>query len=510
MKNRDTVNKFLMGLGLCYLLFIPELSFAQRVVTLESALQIAEENSPDLMEVKLQLERNQELLNAQRASLRTRFDLDLNPFRYYKNREFFAVANDWLNTEQMSSEGTFRVTQPLIWTGGSVSLENRFSFQDSKTSGGQFDQFTGDQSTTAYTNNLYLTLNQPIFTYNQLKMDLDRIELDYENAYMAYVIRRLNLEANVSQAFYNVYNQQMQVIINEEEYANQKESHDIIKNKVESGLQAKEELYQAELNLATSESNLFTAQMNLQNVLDDFKEVTGLALDEEIEVLTKVEITEIDVDLDRAIDYGLNQRLELRQRDLDIKNSEFDLIQAKATNEFKGNVALRLGLIGQEAELNNIYANPTDDQLISISLSVPIFDWGEKKSRVKAAQAQIKSSQLSLKVEERNIVKNLRQIHRDFGNSKLQIKLAEQNLKNAQLTYDINLERYRNGDLTSIDLNVFQNQLSEKKITLVNAQIDYKLALLNIKIQSLWDFEFDQPFLPEDMWKNRMELDINK
>ncbi len=86
-----------------------------------------------------------------------------------------------------------------------------------------------------------------------------------------------------------------------------------------------------------------------------------------------------------------------------------------------------------------------------------------------------------------------------------QIKIAEKNETNAQLTYEINLERYRNGDLTSMDLDRFQNQLSEKKANFSNALINYKLELLNMKIQSLWDFENNQSFVPKEFQENIIE-----
>ncbi|NJK96613.1 MAG: TolC family protein [Bacteroidales bacterium] len=82
------------------------------------------------------------------------------------------------------------------------------------------------------------------------------------------------------------------------------------------------------------------------------------------------------------------------------------------------------------------------------------------------------------------------------------MKLAKQNEKNAELTYEINLERYKNGDLTSMDLNLFQNQLSEKKMNLTNSLINYKIELLNLKIQSLWDFENNSSFVPQDVQEN--------
>jgi outer membrane protein TolC len=98
-------------------------------------------------------------------------------------------------------------------------------------------------------------------------------------------------------------------------------------------------------------------------------------------------------------------------------------------------------------------------------------------------------------VEKNDIMINIRKVYRNLQNLENQILIAEQNVKNAELTYDINLERYKNGDLTSIDLNRFQSQLSEKKSTLGDALINYKVELLNLKIQSLYDFETQQPVI---------------
>ncbi|OQX75163.1 MAG: hypothetical protein B6D64_12195, partial [Bacteroidetes bacterium 4484_276] len=110
--------------------------------------------------------------------------------------------------------------------------------------------------------------------------------------------------------------------------------------------------------------------------------------------------------------------------------------------------------------------------------------------------------EIDIQTQRDNIIINIRQIYRNLNNLILQIEIAEQNEKNAQLTYEINLERYRNGDLTSMDLELFQNQLSEKKMNLANALINYKLELINMKIQSLWDFENNTSFVPQELQDN--------
>ena len=74
-------------------------------------------------------------------------------------------------------------------------------------------------------------------------------------------------------------------------------------------------------------------------------------------------------------------------------------------------------------------------------------------------------------------------------------------MENAERTYEINMEKYRNGNLTGMELQQYQSQLTSAKQTYTNSLISYKLELLNLKIQTLWDFEKNQSYLPVDLLK---------
>ena len=69
-------------------------------------------------------------------------------------------------------------------------------------------------------------------------------------------------------------------------------------------------------------------------------------------------------------------------------------------------------------------------------------------------------------------------------------------MRNAELTYDINLTRYREGDLTGMEISQFQTQLSNRRMAYAQALINYKIELLNLKILSLYDFEKEEPWYP--------------
>jgi outer membrane protein TolC len=226
---------------------------------------------------------------------------------------------------------------------------------------------------------------------------------------------------------------------------------------------------------------------------------------QDILVLADVSANPIPVDLDKAIDNGLSYRMELRQREIDVENSQFDLIQTKALNEFRGDMNLRLGITGDNENLGKISDAPTSSPSVSLSFNIPLFDWGEKKARIAAAEASIKSQELNLSEEKKQIIIGIRQVYRNLQNQLNQIEIAKQNETNAQLTYEINLERYQNGDLTGMDLNLYQSQLSQKKIALSQALINYKIELLNLKIQTLYDFEKGEAILPSELYLNEKQ-----
>ncbi len=471
---------------------------AQEAITLDKAMSIAETGSPDLQQSLLNLERFQKNLEAQRAALKSRFTLDVSPVAYSNQRRFDTRVSEWYTNENLKSNARFLVSQPILFTDGTISLSNEFGWQASNST-------ANNSESKVFYNNLYLTLSQPIFTYNRLKLQLKELELSYENANISYAMQRLNLEKNVTQFFYDVYMTQMNLAIAKEELVNTKKSYEIITNKVDAGLAAREELYQAELNLATAESKLQNSEVTFENAKDQLKLYLGMDLFDDILILADISANPVPVDLKKAIDNGLNSRMELRQREIDVENSQFELIRTRSLNEFRGDVNLRLGITGDNENLSQIFDAPTSSPSVALSFNIPIFDWGEKKARIAAAEASIKSQELNLSEEKKQIIVGIRKVYRSLQNQLNQIDIAKKNVKNAELTYDINLERYENGDLTGMDLNLFQTQLSEKKIAYSQALINYKIELLNLKIQTLYDFEQNKQIIPAELYLSEDE-----
>jgi len=469
-------------------------------LTIEQALDIAEENNPTIKQRKLSLERTQLLLIAQKAALKSNFSLTLNPITYNKRRQYGTFYDNetqqfsgtWYTNESLQTGGTFVIQQPILLTDGTISLNNAFNWQDSYAGGGT-SQGTSNR---AFTNELYLQLSQPLFTYNRTKLTLKQLEINNENAGISYALQRLQLEQNITRQFYSVYFAQENLKISEEELKNEEQNYTIVKDKVEADMFRKEELYQAELSLANAQSKVETNTVSLENAKDNLKQTLGLPLSEDISVKADIKAAEVAIDLDHAIENGLASRMELRQRELDNEMAEMTMIETKDQNKFKGNMSLSVGITGDNERFRNIYDNPTQSPRIQVSFSVPLFDWGERRARINAQKASQTISKLQHEDQKISIELEIRQTWRDLENSRTEIGIAEKKIDNAQRTYDLNLIRYREGDLTGLQISQYQSQLSSAKTSYAQTLINYKQLVLSLKILALYDYEKNEPIVP--------------
>jgi len=485
-------NKTKIILVLFVTLIMSQIVYAQKVYTLEESLNQAFSNSPNLIQSKISLEQQKLNLRAQRASLKSQFSLDVDPFSYSRQKSYDSYNSKWFSSETKSAGASFGITQPIKWTDGSISLVNDFKWQEAsnKTSGG---------SNTSFSHDVSIRFTQPLFTYNQTKMNLKELEYSLQNSQMSYAMQQLNIEKSVTSQFYQVYQAQQNLITKEEELKNQRQNYDIIKNKVEAGLIAKEELYQSEVNLATSESAFYSEEISLKNTKDDFKKLLGLDINEDLSVLPNTDVSKIKVISLNAEKHALEQRMELLQHKITLEKNLFSIIKAKAQSEFKGDLSVRVGLNALSNKVDNMYDNPNDNEQISISFTIPIFDWGAKKARVRSSQLSYESEKINMAEEKKDIILSVRKICRNLPNLEREIEIKKKSIINAQHTYDINLEKYRNGDITGMDLQQYQNQLTTSQQAYTNAIISYKLEVLNLKIQTLWDYESKESILPEEI-----------
>ncbi len=469
---------------LIFLTFI-NLSFAQRVLTLQDALSIALEKSYSVKSAELALISSQKSLEAAKLGLMTSINMEFDIPSYA--RTLSNQFNPLTGTEQFfdygftTYEGKLYFTQPIIFTNGTFSLLGDF-WKRSQFSSGQ-------QIPVDYYSNLSLSLQQPLFTFNTLKANLTRAEINQEKSERNYTRASKDIVYNVTAGFYQLYQAMKNVEIANEKVKQTESSYGTAQNKFKAGLIAEVEALQLEVDLASSRNDLLNAERDFGEAKNNFKILIGLNLNDNIDVVAQLEYKPVEVNLDEAINYALVNRTELKNSEADIELSKLSVDEVDSRGNISAMLSANYGINKDENRLRDIFHNFDGSRSVAFTIRVPVLDWGKNRREVESAEADLNLYKLSYENQKQEIQKEIIEIVNRLNSAKARVEALSKSVELAQKSYDISLARFQSGNITSFDLQQMQLRLTDAKTNSLNALIDYNLALADLNRKTLHDFE---------------------
>ncbi len=507
MNRRGTVQiKFittgLAVIGLFMVMFYPVDAEAQYVLTLQEAIDIALEESYSMKSLRLALTQSEENYKASKYRFRTQVEMDLQAPSWSERINPVNVANAipvYNRSGTMRMQGQLDIRQPLP-TDGNLTLRSQLY---------QSNEFTdlAETSTTikgkTFFSSLGLVFNQPLFTYNRLKTSLKRNELGYEQASHRLTRLQLDLVYNVTQSFFSLYRMARTSDIANETLDQKKQVYDLAKLKYTAGLIPEVEALQMEVDYASAQADLFAAEADLENQQDQFKLDIGLLLSDQVSVDTGIEYTPFEIDLDKALEEGLARRTEIREQEIDIELQRLSVIEADSRSEISANLRAFYDFTGvSDPYLNyntgtgDLFNSSWDDlkrrprnRGVTLTFSVPIWDWGVNKAEVAGARASLRRDELFLEEQRKQGESSVRDAVRRIKEARNRLDVLQKSQNVAQRSYDISMERFNGGEITSQDLALDNNRLTTAKMAYLNSFITYQLSVADIKRKTLWDFE---------------------
>lgn len=412
-----------------------------------------------------------------------------------------------------NSIGSFRVGSGLSFkyilpTGGNFELHSTIYQENLKTvlSGQEYETMTTDQ--------VYfstgLRFNQPLFTTNRLRENLREAEYQYQLSSNYYTRGQMNIIYNVTAGFYSLYRATREVEINREKLANSQEAYRIAKLQHSAKRVAEAEVLIAEVEAEQDRARLSESLSNLEREKDIFKQLIGLELEQDIEIVTEIMYDIFIVDVDFAIDQAYKNRLELDDADLNIKLHEIEVDKANREREFKANISAYydftgIGVTGgsNTGELiNSSFDNLVDrppTRGIVLTLSYPIYDWKRGSARVQQAKANYRQAELEKENTRTTIAREVRDIVRTVEETRERLIIHEKNQELATRSYKVSRLRFENGDITSQQLGQEQVRLAEVQLAYLDAYITYQLAVADLKRKTMWNFVEGRSYIaPEE------------
>lgn len=454
---------------------------AQRTLTLDDAISIAMGESYTIKSAQQTLIGSQKNLEAIKMGLRSSVDLEFDLPSY--SRALTSQFNTSTGTEQFfdfgstTIEGRLSISQPILFTNGTLSINGSIFGRD---------QFGSSYGTTRdYFSNVSVSLRQPLFVFNSQKGNLERAEINLEKTQRNFTQAERDLIYNVSAAFYNLFKAKKNVEITEEKVKQTEISYTTASNKFKAGLIAEVEMLQLEVDLATSRNELLNVQQLYEESKNDFKLLIGMSIDEPIDVEAKLEYSPVIIDRDEAVSNALKNRPDILNAESDIALSKMNIEETDSRRTIKAEIYANYGINKNDNAFDNIFNNFADSRSVTMTVSVPIWDWGQNAREVESAEANYNLSALRQKNLEEQITKEILSAINKLNSAKARVDVLSKSVEVAEKSFNISLERFKSGNITSFDLSQMQLRLTDSKINSLNALIDYKLALADLERKTL-------------------------
>lgn len=471
-------------------------------LNLDQAIAIALEKSYDMKTLRLSLTESEERLVAAKGRFKTNADMSLQLPDWREAVTSIPVQDAlpvYNTTGTIQYYSRFNLNQPLP-TNGRISLSSSAYHRSVSTYRATYDE---DLKRKEIYTSVSLDFSQPLFTINTLKLGLKQADLNYELASRRYNRGELEIVYDVTAAFFNLYRAIREHKIAKDNVDQQYELYDIASKKFNAGLIPETEALEMEVDLAQSQNQLVQTQSAMESSRDMFKQLIGMQLEDSISVETAFEIDSFAVDLDFAIKQALENRTEIRESQIQVDLARINVKQADARSEISGELWASYELVGvsdgglpYSSEPRTLWDSSLDDmnrrpnnRSVGFTLTVPIFDWGVNGAEVQAAKATLNTRELDLAEQQKTIVRQIRDVVRRLEESMNSLRVLQKRESVAQRNFDITLERFNNGDITSLVLANNRDRLISAKTAYLNAYIEYKLAVADLKRRTLWDFK---------------------
>ena len=386
---------------------------------------------------------------------------------------------NYVSSNNLQNGVGLQINQNITFTGGTLSVASDLS---------RIDQFGMNKSLTWYSRPVTVSYYQPLFTYNQFKWDKKIEPKEYEEGKRQYLERMESITVNAVYAYHNLLLAKVNNDISVSNFENSGNMLRIAKERLQLGTVTRAEYLQLELrmlndSIAINESavQVREAQMTLNSLL---------GYDESFEILPEIagELPNIQMDYDLVMEKALSNSSFSLTNELSLLNAESNVAYAKASRGFSFALNARFGMSQTGPEFPQAYKNLLDQEVVGISFSIPLFDWGLGKGKVQKAKAAQEVVKAQVQQSENDYRRQMFTAVSQFNNQRQQCLVSHKAMLIAAERYDLTMHRFREGNASVTDLNMAQTENDSAQRQYISDLCNFWIYYYTLRKYTLFDF----------------------
>ena len=306
--------------------------------------------------------------------------------------------------------------------------------------------------------------------WESLKISGQSVELAVEKARSS----RLEAVTKVKQAYFSVLLAKEVFDVYKSVYENAMENLVQVQRKYDVQKVSELELTRAKANVASAIPNVYNAENSIMLALWQLKAVMGVNLDMNLDIVGKLsDYTEhMFRDIHENDDVNLDRNSTMRQLAIQAEQLASTVKMQKYAYLPTLSVSFSYSMNAMTNDFKFSQYKWTPYSYVGLSLNIPIFSGGKRRSDVRQAQIQQESLDISRADTERQLRISIRSFLNTMETNMKSYDSAQEAVELAQKAYDISQKSYNVGKSTLTDLH-------DAELVLTQARLSSSQAIYN-------------------------------
>ncbi len=455
-------------------------------LTLDEVVALAQSDAPDALLATTRWERSHWTYQSFIADFKPQillsanslphFNRSIEPITLPTGEEAYKVRSFMLNGLDLSLQQDFAPTGATFFFGSELSRLDVFATD-------------GIPASTSYRSTpVNFGFVQPLFQYNAMKWR-KRIEpVIYQESQKQYSEQMEVVANRATSLFFNLLISQLDAVAAEHDKANADTLLVLSQGRYDVGKIAETDLLQIQLNAMQAEARLAEAQLNMQTNAEELRDFLDIQGEVDFDLVPPYQLPDVIINPEDALRYAMQNRSDVVAYDRRLLEAEIEVDRARGETGITARLEGRFGLAQTGAQLDQVYTNVLDQEVVTLGLTVPIADWGKSKARRAVALSSLELEQRQVAQERENFRRIVMLRAQQFDLVRRNTEIAEQSLEAARKRYEITYQRYLIGKISVTDLNLALADQESARRGYLQSVRDFWMALFEIRGMTLYDF----------------------
>ena len=209
---------------------------------------------------------------------------------------------------------------------------------------------------------------------------------------------------------------------------------------------------------------------------------------QDVELTPPSNVMDMVLNADEVTLKALTNSSHVLEQDLSVLNAQQNLAKAKSAKGIQMQLNAEVGFNRTADGFAAAYRNLQDNEIIGVSITLPIFDWGVQKGKVMVAKSNLELAKTKKEQADNDYIQKIKREVLQFSFLSEQCRTSQRAQEISHERYDITKKRFEMGNISVTELNTALQELETAKSQYITQLKTYWTYYYSLRRYTLYDW----------------------